>query len=137
MSQENVEVARRAHEAFSHPGPAGFDLDAFYPYTDPDLVVDWSRSNGLEAGIYRGEAETRRLWDTFFEAFDRVVVEPLEFIEHGEYVVVPHHLRASARDGLAVDARAVVVFTLRNERIVEMRLYQARGEALEALGLAE
>jgi ketosteroid isomerase-like protein len=137
MSQENVEIARRAHEAFSHPGPDGFDLDVFYAYTDPDLVVDWSRSNGLEAGIYRGEAETRRLWDTFFEVFDRVVVESLEFIEHGEHVVVPHHLRASGRDGLAVDARAAVVFTFRNERIVEMRLYQARGEALVALGLAE
>jgi ketosteroid isomerase-like protein len=137
MSRENVEIVRRAHEAFSHPGPDGFDLDALYRYTGPALVVDWSRSNGLEAGIYRGEAETRRLWDTFFEVFDRVVVEPLEFIEHGEHVVVPHHLRASGRDGLAVDARAVVVFTLRNERIVEMRLYQARGEAFKAVGLAD
>jgi ketosteroid isomerase-like protein len=137
MSQENVEIARRAHKAFSHPGPDGFDLDTLYRYTDLDLVVDWSRSNGLEAGIYRGEAETRRLWDTLSEVFDRVVVEPLEFIEHGEHVVVPHHLRASRRDGLAVDARALVVFTLRNQRIVEMRLYQARGEALGALGLAE
>jgi ketosteroid isomerase-like protein len=137
MSQENVEIVRRAHRAFSHPGPDGFDLEMFYRYTDPDLVVDWSRSNGLEAGTYRGEAETRRLWDTFAEVFDRVVVEPLEFIEHGEHVVVPHHLRASGRDGLAVEARAVVVFTLRSERIVEMRLYQARGEALDALGPAQ
>jgi hypothetical protein len=36
-----------------------------------------------------------------------------------------------------VDARAAVVFTLSNERIVEMRLYQARGEALKAVGLEE
>jgi ketosteroid isomerase-like protein len=137
MSQANVEIARRAHEAFRLAGPDGFDLDAFYPHAGPDLVVDWSRSDGLEAGIYRGEAETRRLWGTFFEVFDRVTVEPLEFIEHGEHVVVPHHLRALGRDGLAVDARAAVVFTLRDERIVEMRLYQARGEALEAVGLEE
>ena len=136
MSQENVEVVRRAHKAFSHPGPNGFDLDVLYVHTDPDVVVDWSRSDGLEAGIYRGEAQTRRLWATFFEAFDQVVVEPLEFIEHGEHVVVPHHLRAAGRDGLAVDARAVVVSTLRNGRIVEMRLYQTRSEALDALGIA-
>ena len=135
MSEENVEIVRRAHRAFSHPGPDGFDLDTLYPHADPELVVDWSRSNGVEAGIYRGEAETRRLWATFFEVFDRVVVEPLEFIEHGDHVVVPHHLRASGRDGLAVDARAVVVCTLSNQRIIEMRLYQTRDEALEALEL--
>ena len=99
MSQENVEVVRRAHKAFSHPGPNGFDLDVLYVHTDPDVVVDWSRSDGLEAGIYRGEAQTRRLWATFFEAFDQVVVEPLEFIEHGEHVVVPHHLRPPVATG--------------------------------------
>jgi len=80
-----------------------------------------SFSDGVEAGVYRGETETRRLWGTFFEVFDRVVVEPLEFIEQGDHVVVPHHLRAWGRDGLAVDAHAVVVFTLREGRIVELR----------------
>lgn len=137
MSQQNVEIARRAHEAFSHPLVDGFDLDKFYALADPDLVVDWSRSDGVEAGVYRGEMETRRLWSTFFEIFDRVVVEPLEFIEHGDHIVVPHQLRASGRDGLTVDARAVVVMTLREGRIVEVCLYQAPAEALEAVGLEE
>jgi ketosteroid isomerase-like protein len=137
MSRENVEIARRIHEAFSHPRADGFDLDRFYRHAAPGLVVDWSRSNGVEAGVYRGETETRRLWTTFFEVFDHVVVEPLEFIEHGEQVVVPHHLRASGRDGLVVDARAVVVLTFREMRIIEMRLYQDRAEALKAVGLEE
>jgi ketosteroid isomerase-like protein len=137
VSQENVEIARQAHEAFSHPRLDGFDLDRFYRYADPDLVIDWSRSDGVEAGIYGGEAETRRFWSTFFEVFDRVVVEPLEFIEHGDQVVVPHHLHASGRDGLTVDARAVVVLTFSEGRIVELRLYQERAEALKAVGLEE
>jgi ketosteroid isomerase-like protein len=137
VSQENVEIARRAHEAFSHPRVDGFDLDRFYAHADPNLVIDWSRSRGVEAGVYQGEAQTRGLWSTFFEVFDRVVVEPLEFIEHGDHVVVPHHLRASGRDGLTVDARAVVVMTLREGRIVELRLYQTRAEARKAVGLEE
>jgi len=48
MSQ-NVEIVRQAHEAFNRPDLGVFDLDAFYRLADPDLVVDWSRSNGLEA----------------------------------------------------------------------------------------
>jgi ketosteroid isomerase-like protein len=137
MSQENVEIVRQAHEAFNRPDLGVFDLDAFYRLADPDLVVDWSRSGGLEAGIYRGEAASRRFWSTFFEAFDRVVVEPLEFIEHGDSVVVPHHLHAWGRDGLEVDAHSTVVLTIRDGRIIEMRLYRQVSEALEAVGLED
>jgi ketosteroid isomerase-like protein len=137
VSQENVEIARQAHEAFNRPDLGVFDLDAFYRLADPDLVVDWSRSGGLEAGIYRGEVASRRFWSTFFEAFERVVVEPLEFIEHGESVVIPHHLHARGRDGLEVDAHSTVVLTIRDGRIVEMRLYRQIAEALEAVRLEE
>jgi ketosteroid isomerase-like protein len=133
MSQGNVEMVRRAHQAFNRPDV--FDLDALYRLTVPDFVVDWSRSGGVEAGIYRGEAATRRFWDTFFEVFQRVVVEPVQFMDHGDRVVVPHHFRAVGRDGIEVEARSVVVFTVRDGRIVEMQLYQDTAEALEALGV--
>ena len=136
MSQ-NVEIARQAAEAFNRPDLGVFDLDAFYRLADPDLVVDWSRSGGLEAGIYRGEAATRRFWNTFFEAFERVVVEPLEFIEHGESVVIPHHFHAWGRQGVEVDAHSTVVATVREGRIIEMRLYRQTAEALKAVGVAE
>src|ERR1041384_7662523 len=137
MSPENLEIARQAHEAFNRPDLGVFDLDAFYRLADPDLVVDWSRSGGLEAGVYRGEAASRRFWSTFFESFERVVVEPLEFIEHGESVVIPHHLHAWGRDGVEVDAHSTVVLTIRDGRIIEMRLYRQIAEALEAVGLEE
>jgi ketosteroid isomerase-like protein len=137
MSQENVEIVRRAHEVFNRPDQGVFDLDALYRLADPDLVVDWSRSDGLEAGIYTGEEATRRFWNTFFEVFERVVVEPLEFIEHGESVVVPHHFHAWGRQGVEVDAHSTVVFTVRDGRIVEMRLYRQTTEALRAVALEE
>ena len=132
-----MEIVRQAHEAFNRPDLGVFDLDAFYRLADPDLVVDWSRSDGLEAGIYRGEAATRRFWNTFFEVFERVVVEPLEFIEHGESVIVPHHFHAWGRQGVEVDARSTVVFTVRDGRITEMRLHRQTADALTAVGLAE
>jgi len=66
-----------------------------------------------------------------------VVVEPLEFIEHGESVVIPHHLHAWGRDGLEVDAHSTVVLTIRDGRIIEMRLYRQLAEALKAVGLED
>jgi ketosteroid isomerase-like protein len=137
MSRENVEIAREAAEAFNRPDLGVFDLDAFYRLADAELVIDWSRSGGLEAGIYRGEVATRRFWSTFFEAFERVVVEPLEFIEHGESVVIPHHFHAWGRQGVEVDAHSAVVATVRDGRITEMRLYRQTAEALKAVGLEE
>jgi ketosteroid isomerase-like protein len=137
VSEENVELVRRAHEAFSHPDRDAFDIDALYRYADPDLVVDWSRSEGLEAGIYRGEAAGRRFWSTFSDAFDRVLVEPLEYIAQGDSVVVPHELRAWGRSGVKVDARSVVVFRVRDGRIIEMRLYREKTEALKSVGLEQ
>jgi ketosteroid isomerase-like protein len=135
MSQGNVEIARQIAAAFNRPDHGDFDLAAFYRLADPDVVVDWSRSGGLEAGIYRGERASRRFWSTFFEAFERVVVEPLEFIEHGESVVIPHHLRAWGRDGVEVDAHSATVATFRDGRLIELRLYRQTAEAVEALGL--
>jgi ketosteroid isomerase-like protein len=132
MSQENVEIVRRVFEALIQR-----DLDAVVQPYAPEVVVDWSRSPGVEAGVYHGHEGARRLVQSFFDAWDRITLAPEEFIEHGEYVVVPNRARFWGRDGIEVEARGVFVHTLRNGRIVELRLYRDRAEALRAVGLAE
>ena len=132
MSQENVEIVRLAIDAFNRR-----DLDGVMRDTDPEVEVDWSRSRGVEAGIYRGRAAARGFWNTFFEMFDRVTVVPDEFIECGEHVLVPNRTQLWGRDGIEVEAKSVSVVTFRNGRILERRLYQERAEALEAVGLSE
>jgi ketosteroid isomerase-like protein len=132
MSQENVEIVVRAIDAFN-----ARDLDAALRDLDPDAVIDWSRSRGVEAGIYRGHEAVRGFWSTFLDTFDRVTVTPDEFIEHGEYVVVPNRGLAGGRDGIEVAARSVAVVTLRRGRITRWCLHQEMHEALEAIGLAE
>jgi ketosteroid isomerase-like protein len=132
MSQENVEVVRRAIDAFNRR-----DLDAAIWDNDPDVEVDWSRSRGVEAGVYRGQEATRVFWNTFLDMFERVVVSPDEFIESGEHVLVPNLTRLWGRDGVAVEAHSVSVVTLRDGRILRWRLYQERAEALAAVGLSE
>ena len=123
---------RRAIDAFNRR-----DLDRVMRDTDPEVEVDWSRSRGVEAGIYRGRGAARGFWKTWFQMFDRVTVVPEEFIECGEHVVVPNQACFWGRDGIKVEARGVFVNTVRNGRIVELRLYRDRAEALKAVGLEE
>src|SRR5262245_15661495 len=132
MSQENVEVARAWFEAWGAQ-----DVDAVLELCDPEVEVDWSRSRGLEARIYHGHDGVREFWNTFFEAFDRIIISPQEFIERGEHVVAPNRAHLWGRDGVEVEAQSVLVWTLRNGRIVGHRLYQERAEALADLGLSE
>jgi ketosteroid isomerase-like protein len=132
MSEENVEILRRALEAWN-----AADLDAILELYDPEIELDWSRSRGLEAGIYRGRQAVRGFWSSLFETFDRVAVFPHEFIESGEHVVVPNRARFWGRDGVVVEAENVLVWTLRHGRIIRHRLYQERAEALEAVGLSD
>ncbi len=132
MSQENVEIVRAYVEAFN-----ARDMEALLELCDPEVEVDWSRSRGLEARIYRGREAVRGFWNTFFQTFDRVTVSPDEFIECGEHVVVPNRAHVWGRDGVKVEARSVLVWTLRKGRVVEHRLYQERAEALEAVGQSE
>ena len=69
MSQENVEIVRRAIDAFNQR-----DVDEMVRDCDPEIEVDWSRSRGPEAGIYRGQEASSAFGRTFFEMFDRVTV---------------------------------------------------------------
>ncbi|MFL5820566.1 MAG: nuclear transport factor 2 family protein [Solirubrobacteraceae bacterium] len=132
MSRENVEVVRRFIDALNRA-----DLEAASEYVDPGAEVDWSRSRGVEAGIYRGDEAVRKFWRTFFDVFDEFTVTPEEFIELGDHVVVPNRTRMSGRDGIEVYARSAVVHTVRHGRIVEWTLYQEKAEALEAAGPSE
>jgi ketosteroid isomerase-like protein len=132
MSPENVEIVRRAIDAFDQR-----DLDAALREVDPEVEVDWSRSAGLEAGIYRGYQAVRGFWSTFLEMFDQISTTADELIESGEHVLVALRSRGQGRGGIVVEAKSVSVVTVREGRIVQWRLYAERAEALKAMGLEE
>ena len=132
MSQETVEVVRRAIDAFNQR-----DVDEMVRdcgFRDRGRLVAVPRTH---AGIYRGQEAVLGLWETYFEMFDRVTISPDEFIECGEHVVVPNRTHLRGRDHVKVEARSALVVTVRNGRIVKWRLYQERAEALQAVGLSE
>ena len=108
--------------------------DTLLREADPAIVVDWSRSAGLEAGMYFGQQAAARFLDTFHDIFERVDAQPQEMIEHGDSVLVPTRTRLWGRDGIELQTRHVALVTLREGRIVLWRLYLDRQEALDELG---
>jgi uncharacterized protein len=132
MSRENVDVIRRVLVA----GSAG-DFPELLALHDPDwLGVIPEEYPG--AGTYRGLDGVRAFVEEWLEVWDEFRVEPEEFIDAGDTVVVVVRYWGRGRgSGVEVRDRWVYVYELRDARIVCWRLYTDRAEALEAVGLRE
>ena len=132
MSQENVEIARQAIDAYTRR-----DLEGVRTVADPDIELDWSASRGWLAGVYRGVDETVRFYEGYVEAFEEIVIEPDRFIDAGESVVVPNVAHQKGRDGIEVSAQSTLVFTVRNGKLIRVCLFQETEQALLSVGLLE
>ena len=131
MSQQNVEIVRASLDA-SMRG----DWESAFRDVAPNFELDLSRTIGPVPGVYRGEEAQRVLID-FLESWQSVRVEPREFIEEGEHVVVPTTEHFVGRDGIGVQARNTWTWTIRDGMIVRTCLYRDKQEALKAAGLTE
>jgi ketosteroid isomerase-like protein len=136
MSQENVEIVRRGYELY-----AAGDLEGV-----TDLISDAAElpdAGGL--GIVDTAAGTRRGPDGFLqgsqeavEAFEDYRVEPQEFIDAGDAVVVPVRISGRGRaSGAMLEVQLVHVWVLSNGRAIRNEIYRTVAEALEAVGLSE
>ena len=130
MSQENVEIVRRAWE-FEAYGSA--DRAEALATFDPNVVytpVEEGPSYGLDALLDYIER-----WEAVWEELEMTAEE---FIDGGDRVVVSGYFRGRGRgSGVEVDTRFYEVYTLRDGKIVRMDEFTGRAEALEAAGLRE
>jgi ketosteroid isomerase-like protein len=132
MSKENVEVVKAAYEALNRE-----DWDAVVQATAQGFELDMSRSQSFRGAAVYGRDQLRRFMAEFAESWESVRVEPHEFIEVGELVVVPQTTHATGREGIAVVSRPTFVWTIRDGAIERVSMYQERQDALEAVGLSE
>lgn len=131
MSAQNVELVRAALEAFNEGG-----IDRALAYVAPDLEFDFSRALGPNRGVY-GLDQTRAVLDDLAGTWESLRIEPQEFIEAGEQVIVPWTLYVTGRDGIEVRARTTWAFTVRDGAVARMCMYQERRDALVAARLSE
>ena len=72
------------------------------------------------------------------QAFEQRWIEPEEFIDSGDVLVVPVRFGGRARHtGIEVEFSYVHVITIQNGRTVRVDVYESKAQALEAVGLRE
>jgi ketosteroid isomerase-like protein len=130
VASDNVEIVRRAAEAFNEGGAEGvipFIHEDFEATTPPDLAS--------EPDTYRGHDGVRRWFDSFYEVMDEIRWDAREFHTVGDRVVVEFTLNARGKStGLEFGQEAVMVWTLRDGKAVSIDLYPTLDEALAAAG---
>jgi ketosteroid isomerase-like protein len=133
MAQENVELVRRVYERWN-----GGDFDAAAELLDPE--VRWDGYSHLpESGTREGIDEVRSWTDAFREAWGEVRVEVEELVEIDDDSVLAF-VRVTARGrgsgALVVSGLDGHIWTVRDGRVVAVRMFQGTDEAVAAAGLS-
>ena len=129
MSQQNVEIVRRAFEYLSSGRGSSEVLASF----DPNFVM-----KPVEAGATHGVNAVRTNFEDWQSVWEELEVTVEEIIDAGDRVVHTAHYRGRGRgSGIWIDARYYEVYILREGRIIRVDEYTERIAALEAAGLSE
>jgi ketosteroid isomerase-like protein len=134
MSQENVEIVRRAYTAFNDG-----DLGTALGFFDPD--IEWNASDVFfdQPRTYRG----RLAWQEEFlrdlmEVFAGYRADLEELIDAGDRVVAVVRVGGPGRrSGASATARVGHVLTFSDGKLVRFTEFKEPREALEAAGLRE
>jgi ketosteroid isomerase-like protein len=133
MSQENVEVVRRALEAYE-----GGDVEEMLAYIDSDSELHSAIVGGAEGNVYRGHEGFRKWLADSWGSFEELRNEWSEFRDLGERVLCLGHVKARGRgSGMELDSPIGFVFTVRRGKVVRAEGFLSRAQALEAAGLSE
>jgi ketosteroid isomerase-like protein len=135
MSQENVELARRAFEEVNSVRNRDEALRWLKEFCDPDVEWDFSR-RGLDGAIYHGyegwlsfAGQFRGIWQEFHR-------EVQEILDAGDSVVIFTRDTGVSESGIEVTNSVGQVSSFRNRKMVSYRYFgEDRLSCLKAVGL--
>jgi ketosteroid isomerase-like protein len=142
MSQENVQIVRRLFHVYLEALDRG-DLNMWFDSDDLADDFEWVMPRGGGLGLpptYRGREAFREFMQTWTQdAFQDWSVEVERLIDAGSNRVVAFlHQRAIGREsGVPVELHMATLYELEDGRIVRMRHFLDREDALKAVGLSE
>jgi ketosteroid isomerase-like protein len=134
MSQENVEILRRAYDAFNR-GDLDMLASEFY-----DPQVEWQTSReDPDAATHRGREAVRRYFDQWLESFEGLHADVEQYIDaRNDRVFTWVRWTVRGREsGIDTEWWLAIVSTLRGGRILRVEEYFDRAEGLEAAGLKD
>ncbi|HKP92138.1 MAG TPA: nuclear transport factor 2 family protein [Thermoleophilaceae bacterium] len=128
MSEENVEVVRRAFEAWNSG-----DMDALAALYDRDAVI-WGPEEWPEPGPLLGREAIMRQFELMRAAYETDELEPTR-IDHIADRVVVRFIWRGVGQGPELNMELTYVYSVRKGKIRSAEVFRDHGEALEALGL--
>jgi ketosteroid isomerase-like protein len=124
-----VEAVRRVYELAEAAWAHDVDEAALAQVYDPGVVIE-ERPDFPDSDTYRGYAGLTRWWNAFRDVYEDVRLEPREFIQHDDRVVVRVLQVLRSKGGVTLEQEVAHVFTVRDDRIVHMTGY---GDVEQAL----
>jgi ketosteroid isomerase-like protein len=132
MSQENVEIVWRVYDGWVEG-----DVPKALKSLDPAIVWE-AIADAPDAGTYRGHAGVRRYMEDWLRDFDILSMEAEEVIDAGDRLVITQCARTKGKgSGIETELRYAIACWLRSGKIVEIKEFRTKEEALEAAGLSE
>jgi ketosteroid isomerase-like protein len=132
MGRENVEIAKRAIDAFNR-----VDIELFITLMTPDF--EWSPSMvAIEGQIFRGSEGIRAYFASLSDAWKEFLILAGTFRDVGDAVIMLGGLRGRGQNSdVTVDSSLGMVIELRGRKISRIRGFLDHAEALRAAGVAE
>jgi uncharacterized protein len=135
MTHENVEIVKRAIDAFNRAGLG--ELEGAFTSYDADIRFE-EDPKLPEAGTYEGVEAVRSYFVRFLESFEDYRFEIEQVLDAGDKVLVFNCQRGRGKgSGAPVEMHNAWLFVLREGKITKIRPYWDRAEALTAAGLSE
>jgi ketosteroid isomerase-like protein len=132
LTEEYVRRLRLAYEAFHEGG-----VEAILDRVSPDFEIRDRDSAPDRQTLVGGEGITE-LVRLNMEVFDELELEPIEFIDEDQVVIVVVRMRVRGRSsGVTVDSEAAHLWEFAEGRAARMQIYADRRRALESLNPPE
>lgn len=134
MSDENVEVVRKAIEAFNRG-----DFEAALGWMHAE--IEWHTLDGFpDADTYRGREEVREFWEAWRDAFRGFRLHLEECVSVSEQHVLATFRLSGEGAGSGVPTESPAVFQLgeiRDGQVIWVGMFWTESDALEAAGRRE
>jgi ketosteroid isomerase-like protein len=133
MSQDNVEVVRRAYELVARG-----DMEELAAFAREHLHPDYEYESDLAGEAFRGVEGALAFITDVRESFEDYTTELEEIADAGdEVMVVSRQSGRGAGSGLHMRWHVHVVWTFDGGKVVRARAFSSRADALEAVALRE
>ena len=136
MSEENVEVVRAQIDAYNRG-----DYDAALALLDEEVewhVPEVAALDAPTSGIVQGRARVAEQFARWLEAWESHAFQVTDALSQGDDVFIAGlQVGRGRHSGLDIRVPTFHVFTVRDQKIVAMRTFPERADALEAAGLRE